>query len=87
MGVLPDHQLVCQLLCHHHLPMLAMPHPIIGQRNLFCLLVHCGIPIWIRMDITIPHDMYLVIPTYFFLFWVVCHPSMTFPRKGFEREP
>ena len=51
VGVLPDHQLVCQLLCHHHLPMLAMPHPIIGQRNLFCLLVHRDIHIRIRVDI------------------------------------
>ena len=45
MGVLPDHLLVCQLPSHHHLPVLAVPLPITKQRKLFCLLVHCGIPI------------------------------------------
>ena len=45
VGFLPDHPLVCQLPSHHHLPVLAMPHLITRQRNLFCLLVHHGIPI------------------------------------------
>ena len=40
LGVISDHPLVCQLLSHHHLPMLAMPLPITKQRKLFCLLVH-----------------------------------------------
>ena len=31
--------------------------------------------------------MHLVIPTHLSLFWVVCHPSKTFPPKEFEREP
>ena len=31
--------------------------------------------------------MHLVIPTYLSLFWVVCHPSKTFPLKKFEQEP
>ena len=51
VGVLLDHLLVCQLPNHHCLPMLAMPHPITRQRVLFCLLVHCGIPIRIRVGI------------------------------------
>ena len=51
MGVLSDHPLVCQLPNHHHLPMLAVPHPITKQRVLFCLLAHRGIPIRIRVGI------------------------------------
>ena len=51
VGVLLDHPLVCQLPSHHHLPMLAVLYPITRQRNLFCLLVHRGIPIQIRVDI------------------------------------
>ena len=47
----PDHPLVCQLPSHHHLPVLAVPHPIHRQRVLFCLLAHCGIPIQIRVGI------------------------------------
>ena len=31
--------------------------------------------------------MHLVVPTHPSLFWVVCHPSRTFPPKEFEREP
>ena len=30
--------------------------------------------------------MHLVVPTHLSLFWVVCHPSKTFPPKEFERE-
>ena len=45
VGVLLDHPLFCQLLSHHHLPVLAMSYPITRQRNLFCLIVHHGIPI------------------------------------------
>ena len=51
VGVLPNHPLVYQLPSHHHLPMLAMPHPITRQRVLFCLLAHCGIPIRRRVGI------------------------------------
>ena len=29
----PDHPLVCQLPNHHHLPVLAMPHPIPRQKS------------------------------------------------------
>ena len=50
-GVLPNHPLVCQLLSHHHLPMLAVPHPITRQRVLFCLHAHRDIPIQIRVYI------------------------------------
>ena len=31
--------------------------------------------------------MHLVIPAHLSLFWVVCHPSMTFSPKEFEQEP
>ena len=51
VGVLPYHPLVCQLSNHHHLPVLAVPHPITRQKVLFCLLAYRGIPIRIRMDI------------------------------------
>ena len=47
----PDHPLVCQLPSHHQLPVLAMPHPIPTQRVFFCFLVHCGIPIRIKVGI------------------------------------
>ena len=50
VGVLPDHPLVCQLLSHHHFPVLAVPHPITRQRVLFCLLAHCVILTQIRVD-------------------------------------
>ena len=51
VGVLPNHPLVCQLPSHHHLPVLAVPHPITRQRILFCLLVHLDIPIKIKVSI------------------------------------
>ena len=51
----PDHSLVCQLPSHHHLPVLAMPHPIPKQRVLFCFLVHHGISIWIRVGTLSPY--------------------------------
>ena len=35
-------------------------------------------------SLTISHGMHLVIPTHLSLFWVVCHPSKTFPLKEFE---
>ena len=37
--------------CHHHLPVLAMPHPTTRQRILFCLLIHRGIPIQNKVGI------------------------------------
>ena len=42
---------------------------------------------WASFLTTIPYGMHLVVPTHHFLFWVVCHPSKTFPPKKFEREP
>ena len=51
VSVLSDHPLVCQLLSHHHLLVLVVPHPITRQRVLFCLLAHHGIPIRIGVDI------------------------------------
>ena len=43
LGVLPNHLLVCQLLGHHHLLVVAVPLPITRQRKLFYLLLHRGI--------------------------------------------
>ena len=54
VGVLPDHQLVCQLPNHHHLPMLAMPLLITRKRKLFCLIIHRGILIRNKVG-TLPH--------------------------------
>ena len=51
VGILLDHPLVCQLLSHHHLPVLAVPHPITKQRVLFYLLAHRGILIQKRVGI------------------------------------
>ena len=48
-GVLPNHSLVCQLLSHYHLHVLAVPLSITKQRRLFCLLVH--------RDILIHHNV------------------------------
>ena len=31
--------------------------------------------------------MHLVVPTHHSIFWVVCHPSRTFPPKKFKQEP
>ena len=35
-------------------------------------------------SLTISHGMHLAIPTHLSFFWVVCHPSKTFPLKEFE---
>ena len=34
----------------------------------------------------IPHGMHLVVPTHSYFFWVVCHPSRTFPPKEPKQE-
>ena len=69
---------------------LAAPLPITRQRRLFCLfvclpwhpyLLRCG------CSLSIPHDMHLVVPTHHCFFWVIFHPSRTFPPKEPEQEP
>ena len=42
--------------------------------------------VWV-FSLAIPHGMHLVIPTHPCFFWVVCHPSRTFPPKEPEQEP
>ena len=42
--------------------------------------------VWV-FSLPIPHGMYLVIPTHSYFFWVVCHPSRTFPPKELEQKP
>ena len=37
--------------------------------------------------LSIPYGMHLMVPTHPYFFWVVCHPSRTFPPKEPEREP
>ena len=44
-------------------------------------LLRCG------CSLSIPHGMHLVVPTYPYFFWMICHPSRTFPPKGPEQEP
>ena len=41
---------------------------------------------WV-FSLTNSYRMHLVISAHLYLFWVVCHPSWTFPPKELEREP
>ena len=86
LGVLPNHPLVCQLLNHHHLLVLAVPLPITRQRKLVCLLVHHGILIHHSVGILSCYPSWHA-PSgsnSSSLFWVVCHPNRIFPPKEFE---
>ena len=85
VGVLPNHPLVCQLPSHHHVPVLAVPHPITRQRILFCLLVHCGIPIRNRVGILSHYPSWHAPSGSNSSFYLlkVYHPSRTFPLKEF----
>ena len=64
------------------------PHYQTKKSILFCLFTmeFLSIARWV-FPLTIPHGMHLVVLTHFSLFWVVCHPSRTFPPKEFEQEP
>ena len=42
--------------------------------------------VWV-FSLAIPHGMHLVVQTHPYFFWVVCHPSKTFPLKEPEQEP
>ena len=42
--------------------------------------------VWV-FSLAIPYGMHLVVPTHHSIFWVVCHPSRTFPPKKFKQEP
>ena len=41
---------------------------------------------WV-FSLTNSNGMHLVIPAHLSIFWMVCHPSRTFPLKKLEREP
>ena len=63
--------------------------PSLEKRKLFCLFVCRDTLSCYGVDpfsLPIPHGMYLVVPTQFCFFWVVCHPSRTLPPKEFEQE-
>ena len=66
-----------------------MPLPSARQRRLFCLFACCGFfyPLQCVYSLSIPHGMYLVVPTHPYFFWVACHPSRIFPLKEHEQEP
>ena len=66
-------------LCHSPLP---------DKKNYFiCLFIvaFLSTTVWV-FSLAIPHGMHLVFPIHHSLFWVVCHPSKTFPLKEFEQE-
>ena len=90
VGVLPNYPLVCPLPNHHHLPVLAVPYPIIRQRKLFCLLVHYGIPIRIRVGILslypswhAPSDSNSFFPSFGWYVILAGH----FPQKSLSGNP
>ena len=64
--------------------------PLPDKRKLFCLFVcrdtlpYYGVG---AFSLPILHGMHLVVPTQFCFFWVICHPSRTFPLKESEQEP
>ena len=67
-------------LCHSLLP---------DKENYFvCLFTVAFLSTiaWV-FSLAIPHGMHLVVPTHHSIFWMVCHPSKTFPPKKFKREP
>ena len=80
--------LVCQSLSQYHLPVLAVPLPIIRQRGLFCSLFYHGTLTCYgvsALSLSIPHGMHLVVPTHPYFFWAICYPSRTFPQKSLSR--
>ena len=67
---------------------LAVPFLPPNKKDYFvCLSAVAPLPatVWV-LSLSIPHDMYLVVPTYPYFFWVVCHPNRTFPPKEPEQE-
>ena len=61
-----------------------------NKRKLFCLFVcrdtlSCyGVG---AFSLPIPYGMHLVVPTQFWLFWVICHPNRTLLLKEPKQEP
>ena len=57
--------------------------PLPDKENCFvCLFTMAFLSsiVWV-FSLAIPYGMHLVIPTHHSLFWVICHPSRTFPPK------
>ena len=67
--------------------MLAMPLHSTRQRRLFRLFAYCGF--FYSLQCVCSLSPSLMACTWWFpcFFWVVCHPSRTFPPKELEREP
>ena len=66
-----------------------MPLLITKQRRLFCSFVRRGTLTCYSVGalfLSIPHGMHLVIPTYPYFFWVVCHLNRIFPPKEPKQE-
>ena len=64
--------------------------PSTRQRKVFYLFACCGFSTHYSvcaLSLSIPHGMYLVVPTHPCFFWVTCHLSRTFPPKEPEQEP
>ena len=69
--------------------MLAVLLPITRQRRQFCLFICRDPPTCYgvgALSLSIPHGIHLVVPTHPCFFWVVCHPSRTFPPKEPKQE-
>ena len=74
---------------HHWFICVDYATPTTRQRNYFvCLSAMAPLPtlVWV-LCLFVPHGMHLVVPIYPYFFWVVCHPSRTFPPKKPEQEP
>ena len=89
LGVLADHLLVCQLLSHHHLHVLAVP---LDKESYFvCLfaMTFLSAMMWVlSFSLPIPHGMHLVVPTHSYLFgWYVIlvgHFSLKEPEQELQ---
>ena len=85
----PNHPLVYRLPSHHHYLVLAVPRSIPRQKS-FVLFSwspwHSHLDKSWVFSLTNSYGMHLVILAHLSLFWVVCHPSKTFPLKELERE-
>ena len=66
-----------------------MSLPSTRQRRIFCLFAYHGFSTRYSvctLSLSIPHCMHLVVPTYPYFFWVVCHLNRTFPSKEPKQE-
>ena len=89
VGVLADHLLVVSCSATTTYLCWLCRSPLPDKKGYFvCLLAMTFLPVTVCvLSLFIPHGMHLVIPTHHYFFWVVCHPSRTFPPKELEQEP